>query len=259
MKRLNVRTGAIKLGRLAWLKTLWLPLLLVMAGLLCAPGTATAQSTADVCRETNKVLKQLEREHDEAGRLNQIKSNEEEWRGILAELRRGIASGYVISMLDELSARVNVRGPGYGASNNERLAFQKTLRDLLEKAIQEARDSNANELLDRLLRVRDQIALRQSRMFSLKCSEVFKREGEDNLSGTWICKASCPAGGEGKTASIAHNGEALTFTNEGGQSSAGRFTGAKSVVARGWGNLTGTIANEGRELHWANGTIWVRQ
>lgn len=259
MKGIHARNSDDNLARVASLDALLLPLLLVLAGLLSAPNTATAQSTVDVCRETNKVLRPLLRERDEAERLSDLKSNEEEWRGVLAELRRGIASGYVISRLDYFSARVRVRAPGYGASNNERLAFQKTLKDFLEKAMQEARDSDKEELLDRLLKVRDETALRVNRMYRLKCSEVFEREGEVNLSGTWICKAKCPAGGEGKAASIAHNGEALIFTNEGGQSSAGRFTGSKSVVARGWGNLTGTIANEGRELQWANGTIWVRQ
>ncbi|HKO36009.1 MAG TPA: hypothetical protein VJV21_05990 [Pyrinomonadaceae bacterium] len=259
MKGIDARNSNDNLARVASLNALLLPLLLVLAALLSAPGVAIAQSTVDVCRETNKVLRPLLRELDEAERLSDVKSNEEEWRGVLAELRRGIASGYVISRLDEFSARVRVRGPGYGASNNERLAFQKTLKDFLEKAIQEARDSDEKELLDRLLKVRDQTNLRENRMDNLKCSEVFKREGEDNLSGTWICKAKCPAGGEGKAASIAHNGEALTFTNEGGQSSAGRFTGSKSVLATGWGNLTGTIANDGKELRWDNGTTWVRR
>lgn len=259
MKRLDAYSCVNELARVGWLKTLWLPVLLVLAGLIFAPGTATAQSTVDVCRETNKVLRHNEHEHNEASRSYRIKSDEEKWRGILAELRRGIATGYVISQLNEFAGEVWLRGPGYGASNNERLAFQKTFRDLLEKTIQEVRNSSSEELLDRLLRVRDQIALREGRMYQLKCSEVFTREGEDNLSGTWVCKTKCPAGGEGKTASISHSGEALTFTNEGGQSSAGRFTSATKVVAKGWGSLTGTIVNQGKELRWDNGTIWVRQ
>lgn len=80
-----------------------------------------------------------------------------------------------------------------------------------------------------------------------------------NLAGTWICKQKCPAGGEGKTASIEQNGRNLTFTNEGGGTSKGNFESSTSVVATQWGNLTAMITDGGKKLNWANGTIWVKQ
>jgi hypothetical protein len=80
-----------------------------------------------------------------------------------------------------------------------------------------------------------------------------------DLEGTWVCKAKCPAGGEGKTASIEQSANGLFFTNEGGGKSLGHFNSPTSVVAEKWGNLTGTITNGGKEIHWANGTIWVKR
>lgn len=79
-----------------------------------------------------------------------------------------------------------------------------------------------------------------------------------SLSGAYICLAHCPAGGAGKEARIEQNGNVLTFINEGGNRSSGYFE-AQTVVASEWGNLRATIQNNGRELHWSNGTIWQRQ
>jgi hypothetical protein len=82
-----------------------------------------------------------------------------------------------------------------------------------------------------------------------------------DLSGTWTCTNRCPAGAKSKNmnASIAQAENKLTFINEGGDMSPGSFTGASTVVATGWGNLTATIESGGKELHWANGTVWKKQ
>jgi hypothetical protein len=80
-----------------------------------------------------------------------------------------------------------------------------------------------------------------------------------NLTGTWICREICPAGGAGRLASIAQNGRQLTFTNEGGQVSGGYFDGPATVIATQWNNTRANVADGGREIRWANGTIWVRR
>lgn len=80
------------------------------------------------------------------------------------------------------------------------------------------------------------------------------------LTGTWICKINCPAGGEGKEASISQNGNKITFINEAGQSSTGNFLSRSSVVAgNNWSNLKGTINNQGRRINWNNGTVWEKK
>jgi len=51
----------------------------------------------------------------------------------------------------------------------------------------------------------------------------------------------------------------LTFTNEGGGTSAAKFEDDSTVVATGWGNLKASIGDAGKKLSWNNGTIWVKQ
>lgn len=79
-----------------------------------------------------------------------------------------------------------------------------------------------------------------------------------NLSGDWVCTQNCPAGGEGKRAKIIQNGLKLTITNEGGNTTEGKFENANTILAFDWGNLKAGINNDGKEINWSNGTIWVR-
>ncbi len=55
--------------------------------------------------------------------------------------------------------------------------------------------------------------------------------------------------------SIAQAGASLTFTNEMGQTSTGRFVSATQVVADQWG-ITGTLIGSG-QIQWSNGTSWL--
>jgi hypothetical protein len=59
----------------------------------------------------------------------------------------------------------------------------------------------------------------------------------------------------GMTTSVQQSGSNLTFTNEHGNTSSGRFLSATEVVATDWGGLTGTVGNG--EIRWANGTVWT--
>jgi Bacterial Ig-like domain len=58
----------------------------------------------------------------------------------------------------------------------------------------------------------------------------------------------------GKSAFVEQSGNDLTFINENGGTSRGRFLNASQVVASDWGNLTGIVIN-GR-IEWANGSRW---
>ena len=80
-----------------------------------------------------------------------------------------------------------------------------------------------------------------------------------NLAGDWICTKSCPAGGEGNIARIKQKGSQLHLTNEAGGTSEGRFEGSNTIVATQWGNVKGDIRDGGNEIHWRNGTIWIRR
>ncbi|HEY3964028.1 MAG TPA: hypothetical protein VGM05_05680, partial [Planctomycetaceae bacterium] len=60
-----------------------------------------------------------------------------------------------------------------------------------------------------------------------------------------------------KPTQIAQSGSSLTFTNEVGGTSAGFFVSSTEVEATGWGDLTGTLANNNTEIDWSNGTTWT--
>jgi hypothetical protein len=73
-----------------------------------------------------------------------------------------------------------------------------------------------------------------------------------NLQGTWY------RGGDHSLAcSINQRGNGLTFTNEQGQTARG--LGNRNVTAN-WGGTTinGTLANNGGQINWDNGTMWSR-
>ena len=89
MKGLESFGGSNKLARAARLKVLVVPLLLVFACVFAArPAPTAQQSTAEVCRETEKVLEQYRREERESKDVWEIKLVEGHWHEQLSELRR---------------------------------------------------------------------------------------------------------------------------------------------------------------------------
>ncbi len=61
-----------------------------------------------------------------------------------------------------------------------------------------------------------------------------------------------------KTASITQQGASLTFTNENGSSASGIFLTGGLVQVPAWGNLIGTLTDDGA-IRWNNGTTWIRK
>lgn len=68
-----------------------------------------------------------------------------------------------------------------------------------------------------------------------------------DLDGNWSTAAALPTG-------IEQLGGQLTFINQAGASSAGRFLNADQVIATGWGNLMGTLSQG--SIHWSDGSRW---
>jgi hypothetical protein len=87
---------------------------------------------------------------------------------------------------------------------------------------------------------------------------VWRRVVPD-LAGDYTCHAYCPAGGEGARARVEQQGLTLVFINEGGNRSSGAFVDSSNVVANDWGGLRAAVQAEGKELHWANRTVWRRK
>jgi len=58
---------------------------------------------------------------------------------------------------------------------------------------------------------------------------------------------------------ILQDGRTLTFINEKGGQSAGKFVDSSTVVASDWQGLIGGLNDGGKRINWANGSWWVRQ
>ena len=63
----------------------------------------------------------------------------------------------------------------------------------------------------------------------------------------------------GQPCQIVQDGEELTFINEQGMESKGRFTSETAVVATDWeGGLVGNLSKNKKKIMWRNGTVWIR-
>ena len=78
---------------------------------------------------------------------------------------------------------------------------------------------------------------------------------EHNLGGTWYMGGP---GNVGMPCKIIQEGKELTFINERGDHSAGRFNADGTVVATTWSNLQGTLVNGSDRINWNNKTWWTR-
>jgi len=64
---------------------------------------------------------------------------------------------------------------------------------------------------------------------------------------------------EGMACQIIQEGDSLTFINENGQQSSGRFIDSSTIEATDWENgLQGVLSSDGNRIDWANGSWWVR-
>jgi hypothetical protein len=87
---------------------------------------------------------------------------------------------------------------------------------------------------------------------------VSDNENNPNLQGNWECQYQ--PGDPWKSCSINQDGENLTFNNERGQSSSGKFESRTRVIATQWeGGLGATIQNHGNTIKWDNGSTWKRR
>lgn len=81
-------------------------------------------------------------------------------------------------------------------------------------------------------------------------AEIESEESGRALQGSWrIAGHRCAIEG-------AENN--LTFTNERGAKSKGRFLDASTVEAQDWGGLKGKLINNGSAILWADGHVWER-
>ncbi|OQB23819.1 MAG: hypothetical protein BWY13_00906 [Euryarchaeota archaeon ADurb.Bin190] len=80
--------------------------------------------------------------------------------------------------------------------------------------------------------------------------------GRSNIGGTWYMGGPY---NEGMACQIIQEGDSLTFINENGQQSSGRFIDSSTIEATDWENgLQGVLSSDGNRIDWANGSWWVR-
>lgn len=80
----------------------------------------------------------------------------------------------------------------------------------------------------------------------------------NGLAGDWIVGGSYATVIQGEHATIEQDGDVLTFTNEYGESSKGRFVDPGTVEAIDWGGMKGRIIQNGTRLEWANDSFWTK-
>ncbi len=151
--------------------TLFLMVLIIVAG--AASAGFAQQSAAVVCHETGKVHDQLVRENEEAELTRRFIQNEEEFRKQLSALNKGIANGRVEisgADLEYLIEIFDLEKPG--ATAKERLAFQKTVRPLVQRQLQVASATNIRDVEARIARLEEQIFLRKVRWSAFDCENL---------------------------------------------------------------------------------------
>jgi hypothetical protein len=87
---------------------------------------------------------------------------------------------------------------------------------------------------------------------------VSGQQSNPDLSGNWESKYKPDS--NWADASITQEGQSLTFHNENGGKSKGRFVSPNQVVADDWENgLRARVTDDGNRLEWANGSVWRRK
>jgi hypothetical protein len=80
-----------------------------------------------------------------------------------------------------------------------------------------------------------------------------EQEAKNKPAGEWLNE-----GREDEPCAIFQHGRVLLIVNEHGDFTTGRMTEAKKFTAKDWGDLVGELTKEGKEIAWANGSIWKR-
>lgn len=222
-------------------------LFLLMSALSC-PGTnsaLSAQSTEEICRETQKVLEHYEKERGVIETTQLEKQREDYYRKRLQTLRKFIANNFqwAPKELQKISDDIRFTPPKEieKMSKEETLVFQKQLRSAFEQYIQKLAETKMGDIEEQLEQVELQIQARQNRLKELNCAGTLE-ESEENISiaGTWSAYKW--------TYEIKQNGKTFSWkiTNDEayGEKADGEFIGKNRIKAT-WKNKNGTDTSEG--------------
>ena len=156
-----------------------------------AVSSVSAQTTGEVCRETQKVIEQYQQEEQEATTNAYYKNNEEDMHRNLSILNKAISNGTLLSdrNLGVLAQELFLTLPkeAIRMTPEERSAFQRQARSILVQKIQELSGFTLEELDQKVERIQQQLGVRRERFKALNCDEVLSRNKVTllNVSGTW--------------------------------------------------------------------------
>ena len=156
-----------------------------------AVSSVSAQTTTEVCRETQKVIEQYQQEEQEATTNAYYKNNETDMRRNLSILNKAIANGTLLSdrNLGVLAHELFLTLPkeAIRMTPDERSAFQRQARSIMVQKIQELSGFTLEELDQKVERIQQQLRVRRERSKALNCDEVLSRNKVTilNVSGIW--------------------------------------------------------------------------
>ena len=252
-----------------------LPSLVLMAFISFSNTTSSvfAQSTAEVCRETQKVRDQYAREKKAVSNKLEISHDLNHYNDTLSNLGEAIRVGYVVSGFYNLVYKLNSHADAQISKPRnvkERLDIQRQMYPLLKRLIDEASEvDDDQELIDQLDRINTQIYQRDVRLDELNCYEVLKRNSSDdlggtpNLAGTWKALSW--------VYEITQNGTSFSWriTNDAvyNESATGEILDGNKIKAT-WTNKNGTdsgtatitVDSNGRatRMVFSNGVVFTR-
>lgn len=236
---------------------------------------AIAQTTAEVCRETNSIIKQYELEKSEVKSKLYYKNNEDYMRDYLSLLNNAIGNRTFLTQnkLFEIAYYIKFPLPKNVEEMTmaERDLFQKNARNFLNGKIQDISQMDLTEIESQLNRVEYQLQIRTRRYFELNCGEVLEREKnratipnmirecesyQGTVCGTWTLRgnqfhAEWTNGAKAVLTVEKFDNDQIIITRSDTESSASR-----GFTARYTGKLSGNQIVEGIVSWTHNGRTW---
>ncbi|HYJ89748.1 MAG TPA: hypothetical protein VEV84_00435, partial [Pyrinomonadaceae bacterium] len=174
--------------------------IIAIAFFLLLTAAAAAQTTEDVCRETQKVMEQYRSEKKELDLQRSVKGLETDWRKRYAQLNVAASNkGYIDAGDLEIYAHElkidYVPKDSNGAEKRsgywtveERAAVQRAVRNRLSKVLTEVAGVTMADLNERDELLQQQIGTREQRMRDLRCNDLPKagdNSGSTSFAGKW--------------------------------------------------------------------------
>jgi hypothetical protein len=171
-----------------------------MVPLMRPAGTVEAQAPAMGCTDVRDSLVASEKLVVKFQSYVDIKITPEAWREKLAKLDRAIAAGSVLSDVDSICRLLSCTALDQGTDLESRMRFQRAVRDILARAIDDVLKMDAGKLSEDLASARRNLTAAQA--------DVRKRcDNVQVISATYGGNCSAPQGNVTKLLAAACDGK----------------------------------------------------